>query len=242
MRCCGSAPTSRRAGFSLIELIVVMSVTLLLTGLLMPALSQVREAARRVVSASNMRQLNLGVHMFANDHNDNLPESYYLDAQRVAVFQPQELMIAHRGLNAQNWDGIGKLYMYGYCDVQEVFYCPSHKGDHPLARYRDQWGFQHVRAEPIYTNYHYCGQVDWVTGVKRQLEEGEHLTVISDGLRTRSDFNHVVGMNVARADGSVVWVSNVRDIYQSLPIDPLPAETNSEDFNSIWGRIEKKKP
>ncbi|UCD74438.1 MAG: prepilin-type N-terminal cleavage/methylation domain-containing protein, partial [Phycisphaerales bacterium] len=87
---------SAARGFSLVELLVVLSVAVVLTGLLMPAMAQLREAAHRVVSASNMRQLDMGVLMFANDWKDELPYSYYLDLEAleedgVDARQPQEL-------------------------------------------------------------------------------------------------------------------------------------------------------
>ena len=42
-------------GFSLLELLVVLVVTVLLTGLLMPAMARVRESAHRVVCSSHLR-------------------------------------------------------------------------------------------------------------------------------------------------------------------------------------------
>lgn len=54
----------RRAGFSLIELIVVISVITILLGLLIPAVQAARETTRRINCSSNLRQLSLACVQF----------------------------------------------------------------------------------------------------------------------------------------------------------------------------------
>ncbi len=64
---------SFRRGFTLIELLVVISIIALLIGILLPALSSARVAARTVACASNVRQLAIGGHAYAVDNRDPLP-------------------------------------------------------------------------------------------------------------------------------------------------------------------------
>ena len=63
-----------RHGFTLVELLVVISIIALLMAILMPALSRARELGRRVVCAGNMRQIGIAMHAYASINDDKLPE------------------------------------------------------------------------------------------------------------------------------------------------------------------------
>jgi prepilin-type N-terminal cleavage/methylation domain-containing protein/prepilin-type processing-associated H-X9-DG protein len=62
----------RRAGFTLVELAVVIAVVCLLIAILIPAIPAARETARRAQCTSNLRQIGLAMHEY-HDHLGSLP-------------------------------------------------------------------------------------------------------------------------------------------------------------------------
>jgi prepilin-type N-terminal cleavage/methylation domain-containing protein/prepilin-type processing-associated H-X9-DG protein len=94
--------TNFRSAFTLIELLVVIAIIAILAAILFPVFGRARENARRTSCVSNMKQMGLGVSMYAQDNDGRYPMSS----------------------GAQRWPN----YIQPYIKSRQLFVCPSVSG------------------------------------------------------------------------------------------------------------------
>jgi prepilin-type N-terminal cleavage/methylation domain-containing protein len=73
--------SQRKAGFTLVELLVVIGIIALLISILLPSLNRARETANRVKCASNLRQIGQALLLYANENKGNYPRTIYDPAE-----------------------------------------------------------------------------------------------------------------------------------------------------------------
>ena len=221
-------------GFTLLELLITLSVVAILIALLTPALGAARETAQRLACASNLYGIGTGLGLYAKDYRDRLPPSYFGSA---TVNRPQEMMAATIGFTEQvanKWEGLGWLSSRagGYVDCDRCFFCASHRGSHDRENYPK--GFT-VGTDRSYMNYHYGGHIDPVTRRVRMIDSPWSTIFVTDGLRTKSDFNHVTGANRLHGDLSVSWWRDQNEwIGSVLPHSEIPANQQQTLYLQIW--------
>jgi prepilin-type N-terminal cleavage/methylation domain-containing protein/prepilin-type processing-associated H-X9-DG protein len=112
------------AGFTLVELLVVIGIIAVLIGILLPALGRAREAASKTACLSNMRQLTTGWIMYANDH-----KGYLVFAETWKKDEPVSSGPPHDQdgwmLSGNDEQSIKEGLLYKYVKALEVYRCPS---------------------------------------------------------------------------------------------------------------------
>jgi len=257
----------RRTGFTLIELLVVIAIIALLVTILMPALDQAKELARRAVCGANVRSMLLAHHLYTEENDTTLP--------------PQHINVRAYGhwYNTMNiWKrprdwfdpidrgpcGMNRLIAYGYLDPGAA-HCPGQTNesfldscgdpDHPnslpaseVAECEEDLGpARNQRASYQRRLFRREGWKE-IDGSDRdvqldwpELERGPAFLadVISD---TRLADCHGTGVNVGYFDGSTRWVED------RLPPDELLRQwygwvpTQEERLDgalAVWGYLDR---
>ncbi|MBC8137993.1 MAG: prepilin-type N-terminal cleavage/methylation domain-containing protein [Fibrella sp.] len=81
-----STTQKKSRGFTLIELLVVIAIIAILAAILFPVFVSARARARQTTCASNMRQLGLGIRMYADDYDGIMPQNSHIYGGSSAVW------------------------------------------------------------------------------------------------------------------------------------------------------------
>ena len=100
----------KRRGFTLIELLVVIAIIAILAAILFPVFARAREKARQTACSSNLKQLDLGWQMYAQDYDET------------------SMLVCYAGQPNTCWDRRDIQYggaLQPYIKNIDLLYCPS---------------------------------------------------------------------------------------------------------------------
>lgn len=106
---------NRKRAFTLIEVLVVVSIIVLLVGILMPSLKEVRRLGRRTVCQKNLEQIGVGMHAYLTTNKDIFPTCARLPSYEKVKPIPEQRPPLPLGLKRE------------LANPGEVFACPSDK-------------------------------------------------------------------------------------------------------------------
>jgi len=117
--------TSVRSAFTLIELLIVISIIAMLAALLLPALKGARDRAYTTVCANQLRQINFGLVMYADDYDRCYPPTVY---DGTAKTDPtMNFMNAPPAADGGSGYNCWLWLLYPYHHKPEIYLCPSAK-------------------------------------------------------------------------------------------------------------------
>ncbi len=122
---------SEKAGFTLIELLVVIAIIALLMGILMPALTMVRETAKRIVCTNQVKQVGVAMTAYTSDNDNHMPvynsnntnSNPYLLVHSYALYRDDSIYRDAGGKLLPM--KLALLYEEKYIADPKIFYCPS---------------------------------------------------------------------------------------------------------------------
>ena len=149
-----------RTGFTLVELLVVMSIISLLASIMLPAMAAARRQAKTLRGINHQKSIVESLNCFAFDNQDRYPPSIATIGSRdewwnwlpptTMTGYPEVVQMHYRSMSA---------YLYDYIDDPAIMFCPNTSRQYPYIQqmWQDGESWDHPQTErqpdPMYGSY-----------------------------------------------------------------------------------------
>jgi prepilin-type N-terminal cleavage/methylation domain-containing protein len=151
-RCCTPEFGLSAKGFTLIELLVVIAIIAILASMLLPALANSKEKGKRIRCVSNLRQLAVGMNIYAADNADKVVEAR--KPNPTAPAGPGNEPIVQLALNQMEANLAGTVGLTVNSNRISVWTCPNRPSFPVYEPEYPQWsiGYQYFGGIPRWQN------------------------------------------------------------------------------------------
>ena len=216
--------------FTLIELLVVIAIIAILAALLLPALANAKNQANRISCTNNLRQLGLGLAMYADNNNDRVPPTLFNPEKDPGSgpFESYFLFygMAGRPADVKNPYNLAYLYTSKLITTPRTFYDPGLRHPELLVvrfemKYYENakfpWPKCDDKRDDVRGNYMYYPQSDRPAKAAPKPGEEEWSLVAE------------------KSSQLVAQRTIVTDLIYTLRTRPHTTSRNPVGINALWG-------
>lgn len=205
----------RRTGFSLVEVLAVIGVIVIVIGLLMPNLNQMRERGRRAQCITNLKSIGGGLQTYVGEplNQGNYPTRY---TQNVALGSDTTA-------NAQSPTAIPYMLVRAGLVPLKAFVCP----DDPEGKPQKAVDVEAYDFEPVSSagykvmTYSYAAPLKNYSGLDRFMRWPEQTAAASD-----------TSPNVGKTKQTLAWSGTISDDQRRQIVPTLHG--GGDCFNVLW--------